>query len=58
MQIRFKEKTMEFDQPLSVFDAAAAAELISRQVIAAHVNGKLCAKGSLSFALIEDQRNK
>ena len=43
MQINFKEKTMSFDAPLSVFDAAAAAELISRSVIAAHVNGKLCA---------------
>ena len=50
MQIRFKEKTMEFDQPLSVFDAAAAAELISRQVIAAHVNGKLCALTELLTA--------
>ncbi len=43
MQINFKEKSMSFDAPLSVFDAAAAAELVSRQVIAAHVNGKLCA---------------
>ena len=43
MQINFKEKSMNFDAPLSVFDAAAAAELISRSVIAAHVNGKLCA---------------
>ncbi len=50
MQIRFKEKTMEFDAPLSVFDAAAAAELISRQVIAAHVNGKLCALTELLTA--------
>ncbi len=43
MQIQFKEKNMTFDAPLSVFDAAAAAELISRQVIAARVNGTLCA---------------
>ncbi len=43
MQINFQGKSMSFDAPLSVFDAAAAAELISRQVIAAHVNGKLCA---------------
>ncbi len=43
MQIHFQEKSMEFDAPLSVFDAAAAAELISRQVIAARVNGKVCA---------------
>ncbi len=43
MQIHFKEKSMEFDSPLSVFDAAAAAELISRAVVAARVNGKVCA---------------
>ncbi len=43
MQIHFKEKSIELDAPMSVFDAAAAAELISRQVIAARVNGKVCA---------------
>ncbi len=43
MQIRFQEKSIELDAPLSVFDAAAAAELISRQVIAARVNGKVVA---------------
>ncbi len=43
MQIRFKDKSVELDAPMSVFDAAAAAELISRQVIAARVNGKVCA---------------
>ena len=39
MQINFKEKSMNFDAPLSVFDAAAAAELVTRAHIAAHVNG-------------------
>ena len=43
MQINFKDKSMTFDAPLSVFDAAAAAELVTRAHIAAHVNGKLCA---------------
>ncbi len=43
MQINFKEKSMAFDAPVTVYDAAAAAELISRAVIAARVNGKLCA---------------
>ncbi len=43
MQINFKEKSVNFDAPLSVFDAAATAELISRAVIAARVNGKVCA---------------
>ncbi len=43
MQIHFKETSIELDAPMSVFDAAAAAELISRAVIAARVNGKVCA---------------
>ena len=30
-------------RPLTVYDAAVAAGLISRAVLAAHVNGKLCA---------------
>ena len=43
MKINFGSKVMEFDAPITVYDAAAAAELISRAVIGAHVNGKLCA---------------
>ncbi len=43
MQIRFKDKSIELSAPLSVFDAAAAAELISREVIAARVDGKVVA---------------
>ena len=41
MQINFKEKSLTFDAPLSVFDAAATAELVTRAHIAARVNGKL-----------------
>ena len=41
MQINFKEKSLTFDAPLSVFDAAAAAELVTRAHIAARVNGKV-----------------
>ncbi len=41
MQINFKEKSMTFDAPLSVFDAAAAAELVTRAHTAARVNGKV-----------------
>ena len=43
MQINFKDKSVAFDAPITVYDAAAAAELISRAVIAARVNGKVCA---------------
>ncbi len=43
MQIRFKDKSIELSAPLSVVDAAAAAELISREVIAARVDGKVVA---------------
>ena len=38
MQINFNSKSMTFDAPLSVFDAAAAAELVTRAHIAARVN--------------------
>ena len=40
-KISFGEKTMEFEAPLSVFDAAKAAELVSRAHVAASVNGKV-----------------
>ncbi len=43
MKINFKEKSIELDSAMSVFDAAAAAELISRAHVAARVNGKVCA---------------
>ena len=43
MKILFGEKEMSFDAPISVFDAAKEAELVSRAHIAALVNGKLCA---------------
>ena len=43
MKIDFGSKQMEFDTSLSVYDAAAAAGLVDRSVLAAHVDGKLCA---------------
>ena len=39
-KIKFQSKEMQFDAPLSVYDAAKEAELVSREVIAAKVNGK------------------
>ena len=39
--VKFAEKEMSFDAPLSVFDAARAAELVTRAHIAANVNGKV-----------------
>ena len=41
--VDFGTKKAAFDAPLSVYDAAAAAELISREVLAAEVNGKVTA---------------
>ncbi len=41
MKIRFAEKEMEFDAPLSVFDAARAAEVGTRAHLAAKVNGEV-----------------
>ena len=43
MKISFGNEVCEFCAPLSVFDAAKEAGLISRAVIAAEVNGELSA---------------
>ena len=44
MQLNFNNtKTITLDAPMTVYDAAVAAELISRAVIAARVNGQVCA---------------
>ena len=40
-KIQFAEKEMQFDAPLSVFDAAKEAELVSRAHVAAKVNGQV-----------------
>ncbi len=40
-QVKFADKEMSFDAPLSVFEAAAAAELVSRAHLAALVNSEL-----------------
>ena len=40
-KIQFAEKEMKFDAPLSVFDAAKEAELVSRAHVAAKVNGQV-----------------
>ncbi|MBQ8358085.1 MAG: threonine--tRNA ligase, partial [Clostridia bacterium] len=42
-KVKFAEKEMEFEAPLSVFDAAKAAEIVSRAHIAAKVGGKVVA---------------
>ena len=47
MKINFGEKSMEFGAPISVFDAAKEAELVSRAHIAALVNGEVCAMTQL-----------
>ena len=43
MNIRFGDKVIEKNECISVYDAAAEAEMISRAVVAARVNGKVCA---------------
>ncbi|MBO5354970.1 MAG: threonine--tRNA ligase [Clostridia bacterium] len=40
-KVQFAEKEMKFDAPLSVFDAAKEAELVSRAHVAAKVNGQV-----------------
>jgi threonyl-tRNA synthetase len=39
--VRFNDKTLSFDAPVTVYDAAREAELISRDVIVSRVNGKV-----------------
>ncbi len=47
MKINFGEQSIEKQEPLSVYDAAAEAGVISRAVVAAKVNGKVCALTTL-----------
>ena len=47
MKINFGEQSIEKQEPLSVYDAAAEAGIISRAVVAAKVNGKVCALTTL-----------
>ncbi len=42
MIIKFGEKQVTFENPVTVYDAAKEAELIDRSVIAASVDGKVC----------------
>ncbi len=43
MKINFGSKSVELSSPITVYDAAKEAELISREVIAAKVDGKVVA---------------
>ncbi len=43
MIITFKEKSMEYSAPLSIFDAAREAGILTRAHIAAEIGGELCA---------------
>ncbi len=47
MKINFGEQAIEKSEPISVYDAAAEAGVISRAVVAAKVNGKICALTTL-----------
>ena len=49
--VRFNDKTLSFDAPVTVYDAAREAELISRDVIVSRVNGKVA---DLTTPLCED----
>ena len=51
MKINFGEKTVELEAPLSVFDAAKAAELVTRAHIAAEIGGTIVA---MTHQLTED----
>ena len=47
MKINFGEQIVEKSEPISVYDAAVEAGIISRAVVAARVNGKVCALTAL-----------
>ena len=47
MKINFGEQIVEKSEPISVYDAALEAGIISRAVVAARVNGKVCALTAL-----------
>ena len=47
MKINFGEQIIELSEPKSVYDAAAEAGIISRAVIAAKVDGRVCALTTL-----------
>ena len=53
MKINFGSKICEYPAALTVYDAAREAELIDRSIIAAKVNGNVCAL----TALIQDDAN-
>ena len=42
MIITFGDKKLELSAPITVYEAAKEAELISREVIAASVDGEVC----------------
>lgn len=55
MKISFNDKVMDLEAPITVYEAAKAAEKIDRSVIAARVDGKVVA---LSYELKEDANVK
>jgi len=40
-EVKFNNKTMQFDAPITAYDAAREAELISREIIACKINGNV-----------------
>ena len=51
IKVNFVDKSLDFDAPITVYEAAKAAEMIDRSVIAAKVDGKVVA---LSYTLEND----
>ena len=43
LKVKFADKEMSFDAPVTVYEAARAAELASREVLAAEIDGKTVA---------------
>ncbi len=65
MKIKFGDKILEKDAPLSVFEAASELELASRATLVAIVNGKVCAMthildsdAEVTLCTFEDEEGK
>ena len=55
MKIKMQDRVLEYSAPITIYEAAREAELISRAVIGAEINGETVA---LTYELTEDTEVK
>ncbi|MBQ7599202.1 MAG: threonine--tRNA ligase [Clostridia bacterium] len=61
-KVRFNDKTIDFESPVTAYDAAKEAELISREIIACSINGEtkdlttlICSDAEVKLLTFEDE---